>query len=319
MDGVLQSSVKSGGDEPFLLLLASYMPSLNQLCLTLPSGITEAGVGEDPDVAVQNIIYNATGDRPLVKVVASSSGQCVGMPCLGPERTKVVVAEICRNRGFCGMQLPWCGLRNGPRSEVGRVSTNGAVDPGCDQVRCAPSTQARAPPPCVCAHVPRHDAMHAEPRPRCSEAVLSATERHHRGAGGPARAVRRGRLQRRARGDGDGGAANQRDRPALELQVRCCGGGIGRAGVRGCPRLLPAGTIRFREAPAERFALSAFCMTPAGPAQHTATRVLSVEQRSGTSWPGVDRRGVHGNGGRGTVERTMAAVAPDGHPMRHVA
>eukprot|EP00892_Ulva_mutabilis_P003860 jgi/Ulvmu1/1846/UM012_0002.1 len=124
---IVKSSVTWSGSDPFILLLAQYMPSMNKLCLTLPSGANPLHTGEALEAAVQSILYEATGDRPVVRMVAMAPGECVGMPRLSPERVKVVTVEISR-RPYT-LRMPWCGLRNGPTSALGIAADTCIADP----------------------------------------------------------------------------------------------------------------------------------------------------------------------------------------------
>eukprot|EP00892_Ulva_mutabilis_P003874 jgi/Ulvmu1/1859/UM012_0015.1 len=123
---IVKGYVSQSRKDPFILLLANYMPSINKLCLTLPTGESASGTGEALEAAVQRILFGATGSSPVVRVVAIAPGECVGMPRVAPERVKVVTVEIsCPPREF---YMPLCGLTNGPRPGARGRSARRAAD-----------------------------------------------------------------------------------------------------------------------------------------------------------------------------------------------
>jgi len=128
--------------EPFLLLVASYMPALDKVCLRMPAGrIANPARGWKQVVA--DVLRATTGDTPYIESVqvagtlapAHYQGSAVRSPHLAPEGVKVLSAVISR-WGYQFMTHPHCGLRNGPNQGINL--NNVTALPATDNVRRHP-------------------------------------------------------------------------------------------------------------------------------------------------------------------------------------
>ena len=168
----VQGHVRMFQQEPFILLLATYKPALNQTCLTLPCGWVRRSQHTDWNKAVSKILFDSTGEK--VHVMATiATAKSVGCPHLAPERVKMVTAEV--GRGGLWSTLPPCGFQRGPRSSISPSnaiftpvhagvrsrSTRTPFTPSPHTVGPAPHTLCCAGPCCAAKLSRPHPCMHA--------------------------------------------------------------------------------------------------------------------------------------------------------------